>query len=164
MDAKPTKPEGGRRQRAAAERRFARFSRCDQGRAEPPLGQSGEEARDKGVKGRNLAKSSDSNHGGFCWKTIAEFEAKAAPIVFLDHVKDLPDRRQRGKVICPRSKILLVCLLAVLAGAESFVAITRFGANKSGFQNKVRASMRKLQNDPGKKISFFQKSSLEYAA
>ncbi|MGH6851475.1 MAG: hypothetical protein ACREDD_13675 [Methylocella sp.] len=35
MDAKPAKPEGGRRQKAAAERLFARFSRCEQGRAGP---------------------------------------------------------------------------------------------------------------------------------
>ncbi len=30
--------------------------------------------------------------------------------------------------------------------------------------NKVGASMRQLQNDPGKIISFFQKLSLEYGA
>ncbi len=37
-------------------------------------------------------------------------------------------------------------------------------ANKDGFQRKVRSSMRQLQNDPGKIISFFQNLSLKYAA
>ena len=42
-------------------------------------------------------------------------------IVFLDHFRSLPDPRQRGKVIYPLDEVLLLCLLAVLAGAESFV-------------------------------------------
>ena len=44
-------------------------------------------------------------------------------IVFLDHFRSLPDPRQRGKVIYPLDEVLLLCLLAVLAGAESFVEI-----------------------------------------
>ncbi len=35
---------------------------------------------------------------------------------------------------------------------------------RTGFQRKVRSSMRQLQNGPGKIISFFQKPSLKYAA
>jgi hypothetical protein len=42
----------------------------------------------------------------------------------------LPDRRQPGKVIYPLDGILLLCRLAVLAGAESFVDIARFGEKK----------------------------------
>ena len=38
--------------------------------------------------------------------------------VFLDHFSDLPDRRQAGKVTYPLDEILLLSLLAVLAGAE----------------------------------------------
>ena len=37
-------------------------------------------------------------------------------------------------------------------------------AGRAGLQNKVRTSMRQMQNDPWKNISFFQKPSLEYAA
>ena len=51
-------------------------------------------------------------------------------IVFLDHFRSLPDPRQRGKVIYPLDEVLLLCLLAVLAGAESFVEIARFGTQK----------------------------------
>ena len=41
-------------------------------------------------------------------------------VVFLNHFKDLPDPRQRGKVMYPLDEILLLCLLAVLAGADTF--------------------------------------------
>ena len=75
MDATPAKPEGGRRQRAAAEGLFARFSRGDQGRAGPREGD-----RVKRAAKLNLAKSSDSNRGGFCWKRVAELGANAEPI------------------------------------------------------------------------------------
>jgi transposase len=37
-------------------------------------------------------------------------------------------------------------------------------SSKEDFQNKVRSSMRQLQNDPKKIISFYQKPSLKYAA
>jgi len=39
----------------------------------------------------------------------------------------LPDPRQAGKVLYPLEEILVLCLLAVLAGAETFVDIARFG-------------------------------------
>jgi len=42
----------------------------------------------------------------------------------------LPDLRQRGKVRYPLREVLLLCLLAVLAGAETFVDIARFGDAK----------------------------------
>ena len=46
---------------------------------------------------------------------------------FLKCFADFPDPRQRGKVIYPLEEVLLLCLLAVLAGAETFVDIARFG-------------------------------------
>src|ERR1700740_482894 len=51
-------------------------------------------------------------------------------VVFLEYFKDLADPRQRGKVIYPLGEVLLLCLLAVLAGAETFVDIARFGQKK----------------------------------
>jgi hypothetical protein len=36
--------------------------------------------------------------------------------------------------------------------------------SRDDFKRKVRSSMRQLQNDPWKTISFFQKPSLKYAA
>ena len=81
-------------------------------------------------------------------------------MVFLDHFKGLPDPRQIGKVSYPRHRpvrkllrqlinptllsspmpswvitvvqleVLLLCLLAVLAGAECFTKIARFGDRK----------------------------------
>lgn len=59
-------------------------------------------------------------------------------IVFLDHFEDLPDPRQRGKVVYPLDEVLLLCLLAVLAGAESIVDIARFGEKKRGLLRRFR--------------------------
>jgi DDE_Tnp_1-associated len=51
-------------------------------------------------------------------KAIEGFEAHSEAIVFLDYFKDFPDPRQRAKVIYPLDEVLLLCLLAVLGGAE----------------------------------------------
>jgi predicted transposase YbfD/YdcC len=56
--------------------------------------------------------------------------AQNEAIIFLSFFADLPDPRQPGKVIYPLQEILLLCLLAVLAGAECFVEIARFGEKK----------------------------------
>ena len=59
-------------------------------------------------------------------------------VVFLNHFKDMPDPRQRGKVMYPLDEVLLLALLAVLAGAESFVDIARFGRMKLEFLRRFR--------------------------
>jgi predicted transposase YbfD/YdcC len=59
-------------------------------------------------------------------------------IVFLHHFKDLPDPRQRGKVIYPLQEVLLLCLLAVLAGAETVTDIARFGEKKIALLRRFR--------------------------
>src|SRR5271170_5204156 len=51
------------------------------------------------------------------------FAALGEAIVFLSHFRDLPDPRQPGKVIYPLDEVLLLSLLAVIAGAETFVDI-----------------------------------------
>src|SRR5712692_9417111 len=60
----------------------------------------------------------------------AGFGAHSEALVFLECFADFPDPRQRGKVIYPLEEVLLLCLLAVLAGAETFVDIARFGQKK----------------------------------
>ena len=50
--------------------------------------------------------------------------------VFLAYFKDMPDRRQSGKVTYRLDEILLLALLATLAGAEGFTDIARFGQKK----------------------------------
>ena len=59
-------------------------------------------------------------------------------VVFLRHFRDLPDPRQRGKVMYPLDEVLLLSLLAVLAGAESFVDIARFGDKKLELLRRFR--------------------------
>src|SRR5260370_38475896 len=59
-----------------------------------------------------------------------EFGGIGEATVFLDYFKDLSDPRQRGKVTYPLAEVLLLCLLAVLGGADSFVDIARFGEKK----------------------------------
>jgi predicted transposase YbfD/YdcC len=66
------------------------------------------------------------------------FAALSEAVVFLSHFKDLPDPRQPGKVIYPLDEVLLLCLLAVLAGAETFVDIALFGEKKLNFLRRFR--------------------------
>ena len=59
-------------------------------------------------------------------------------VVFLEYFKDLPDGRQRAKVRYPLAEVLLLCLLAVIAGAESIVDIARFGDKKLDLLRRFR--------------------------
>jgi predicted transposase YbfD/YdcC len=59
-------------------------------------------------------------------------------LVFLRYFNDLADPRQPGKVTYPLDEILLLCLLAVLAGAECFTEIALFGVKKLGFLRRFR--------------------------
>jgi predicted transposase YbfD/YdcC len=60
----------------------------------------------------------------------ADCGAFGEAVVFLTHFRDMPDPRQRGKVTYPLDEVLLLCLLAVLASAETIVDIARFGGKK----------------------------------
>ena len=71
-------------------------------------------------------------------RATAEFSALGETTVFLDYFEDLPDPRQRGKIIYPLAEVLLLCLLAVLGGAETFVDIARFGEKKLGLLRRFR--------------------------
>ncbi len=71
-------------------------------------------------------------------KACTEGGALAESVVFLKHFSDLPDPRQRGKVMYPLDEILLLCLLAVLAGAETIVDIARFGEKKRELLRRFR--------------------------
>jgi len=62
----------------------------------------------------------------------------AETVVFLSYFKDLHDPRQQGKIIYPLDEILLLCLLAVLAGAETFVDIALFGCKKLALLRRFR--------------------------
>src|SRR5579863_7366598 len=70
------------------------------------------------IRGRSMANS-DIGCG-----------ALGEAIVFLTYFQDLPDPRQPGKVVYPLDEVLLLSLLAVLAGAETFTDIARFGDKK----------------------------------
>ena len=48
-----------------------------------------------------------------------EIGALCETVVFLSYFRGLPDVRQSGKVKYPLDEILLFCLLAVVAGAET---------------------------------------------
>jgi predicted transposase YbfD/YdcC len=69
------------------------------------------------------------------WTACAAFDET---VVFLSHFKDLPDPRQQGKVSYPLDEILLLCLLAMLAGAEGFTEIALFGVKKLEFLRRFR--------------------------
>ena len=59
-------------------------------------------------------------------------------VVFLRYFKNLPDPRQAGKVSYPLAEVLLLCLLAVLAGADAITEIALFGEKKLGFLRRFR--------------------------
>ena len=60
-------------------------------------------------------------------------------VEWLEHFADLEDPRQPGKVAYPLAEMLLQCLLAVLAGAESWVDIAEFGKRKLDFLRRFAA-------------------------
>ncbi len=64
--------------------------------------------------------------------------AFAETVVFLSYFKDMPDPRQAGKVTYPLDEVLLLCLLAVLAGAECFTEIALFGTRKLALLRRFR--------------------------
>jgi predicted transposase YbfD/YdcC len=64
----------------------------------------------------------------------AIFESTA----FLSYFNDLPDPRQAVKVVYPLDEVLLLALLGVLAGAEAFTDIARFGDKKLALLRRFR--------------------------
>ena len=70
--------------------------------------------------------------------TPAEGTAFEEVIVFLRHFEDLEDPRQRSRVQYPLDEILLLCLLAVLAGAETITDIALFGRKKLDLLRRLR--------------------------
>ncbi len=70
--------------------------------------------------------------------TVAETMVFDKSVVFLSYFKDLPDPCQRGKVMYPLDEILLLCLLAVIAGADTFTDIARFGQKKLDLLRRFR--------------------------
>jgi len=68
----------------------------------------------------------------------AEGDAFAETVVFLSYFKDMVDNRQQAKVKYPLPEVLLLCLLAVLAGAETICDIARFGEKKLDLLRRFR--------------------------
>ncbi len=59
-------------------------------------------------------------------------------IEWLQHFEPLEDPRQSGKVWYPLDEVLLLCLLAVIAGAEGWVEVAEFGKAKLDFLRRFR--------------------------
>src|SRR5262247_2615696 len=70
--------------------------------------------------------------------TTSDCAAFDETIIFLSHFKDLKDPRQQAKVDYPLDEILLLCLLAVLAGAETVTDIALFGHKKRDLLRRFR--------------------------
>ena len=71
-------------------------------------------------------------------ETAADWTAFDETVVFLSHFNDLKDPRQQGKVDYPLEEILLLCLIAVLAGAETITDIALFGRKKLSLLRRFR--------------------------
>jgi predicted transposase YbfD/YdcC len=59
-------------------------------------------------------------------------------VEWLEHFESLEDPRQAGKVWYPLDEVLLLCLVAVLAAAESWVEIAEFGKKKLELLRRFR--------------------------
>lgn len=57
---------------------------------------------------------------------------------FLESFEPLEDPRQRGKVLYPLDEVLLLVLLGVIAGCESWVEIARYGEKKLALLRRFR--------------------------
>ncbi|MGC8534588.1 MAG: ISAs1 family transposase [Rhizomicrobium sp.] len=71
-------------------------------------------------------------------EATTDLVALGEAVVFLNYFKEMPDRRQRGKVVYPLDEVLLLALLAVLAGADGFTDIARFGVKKLELLRRFR--------------------------
>ena len=73
-------------------------------------------------------------------KLVTQKAAEAFDTVvdFLESFEDLADPRQRGKVLYPLDELLLLVLLGVIAGCESWVEIARYGEKKLALQRRFR--------------------------
>lgn len=74
---------------------------------------------------------------------MASGYAKAAEafdqvVDFLEHFEPLEDPRQHAKVLYPLDEVLLLCLLGVLAGCESWVEIAKYGQKKLELLRRFR--------------------------
>jgi DDE_Tnp_1-associated len=67
-----------------------------------------------------------------------DFAAITETTSFLYYFNKLPDHRQAGKVDYPLPELLLLILLAVLAGAEIFCDIAQFGERKMELLRRFR--------------------------
>ena len=63
----------------------------------------------------------------------ADPEDSEHTIEFLDSFADLDDPRQQGKVLYPLEEILLLCLCAVLSGADCWVGVALYGQQRLQF-------------------------------
>ena len=70
--------------------------------------------------------------------TAKAAEAFDTIVDFLESFEELDDPRQRGKVLYRLDEILLLVLLGVLAGCESWVEIARFGDKKLDVLRRFR--------------------------
>ena len=66
-------------------------------------------------------------------------------IEFLGSFEALDDPRQQAKVLYPLPEILLLCLCAVLGGADSWVEVALYGQRKLGF-SRSRMGCRRTTN------------------
>lgn len=69
---------------------------------------------------------------------VADLGVLGEAVHFLGYFSDLTDPRQGGKVKYPLDEMLLLALLATLAGAESFTDMARFGQEKLALLRRFR--------------------------
>jgi len=69
---------------------------------------------------------------------MAEAGALGEAVVFLSHFKDMPDPRQRSKVMYPLDEVLLLMSVGSAGESETIVDIARFGEKKLTLLRRFR--------------------------
>ena len=90
----------------------------------------------------------------------ADSEDSEHPIEFLDSFADLDDPRQQAKVLYPLEEILLLCLCAVLSGADCWVDVAVYGQQRLQFLRRFLAFQRKR---PAKPVSMKPAADVQWA-
>jgi hypothetical protein len=88
---------------------------------------------DKAAVGKEVGFQVERGAGFGLGDTMDSAGALDEAVVFLKFFHDLADPHQHGKVVYPLDETLPLSLMAVLAGAETFTDIARFGERKLDF-------------------------------
>src|SRR6266852_5368467 len=82
--------------------------------------------RDSALARKNVSRIS-------CWGRFAMGRSVGHGLGWLEFFEEVPEPRQKAKVLYPLPELLLCCLVGVLCGAEGWVEVEEYGEAKLDF-------------------------------